>query len=69
MNINETRQRVEYLKVQINDANYRYYALDSPTIADGEYDALMRELKQLEDRFPDLLTPDSPTQRVGYPVH
>ncbi len=65
MDINEARKRVELLRAQINDANYRYYALDSPTISDADYDGLMRELKQLEDGFPELLTADSPTQRVG----
>ncbi len=65
MDINEARKRVELLRAQINEANYRYYVLDSPTISDADYDGLMRELKQLEDRFPELLTADSPTQRVG----
>ncbi len=65
MDINEARKRVGLLRAQINEANYRYYVLDSPTISDADYDGLMRELKQLEDRFPELLTADSPTQRVG----
>jgi DNA ligase (NAD+) len=50
---------------QITEHNYRYHVLDSPVIADAEYDALMRQLRQLEDEYPDLRTPDSPTQRVG----
>lgn len=45
--------------------NHRYYVLDDPVITDGEYDALMREIRALEERSPDLITPDSPTQRVG----
>jgi DNA ligase (NAD+) len=57
--------RVEELRARIEDANYRYYVLNEPTISDAEYDALMRELRELEARYPDLLTPDSPTQRVG----
>ena len=58
-------ERTEQLKAQINHHNYRYYVLDNPEISDAEYDALIRELKQLEAQYPQLLTPDSPTQRVG----
>ncbi len=61
----EARARIAELRTQINQHNYRYYVLDSPEISDAEYDALMRELKKLEEEHPDLLTPDSPTQRVG----
>jgi DNA ligase (NAD+) len=61
----EVRQRVEKLKGLINYHNYRYYVLDSPEISDAEYDKLMLELKQLEETHPELITPDSPTQRVG----
>ena len=57
--------RIERLRAQINDANYRYYVLDAPAIADAEYDRLLAELSALEARHPDLVTPDSPTQRVG----
>jgi len=60
-------QRVEWLRKEIHYHNYRYYVLDSPVISDAEYDALMRELRELEDKYPDLVTPDSPTQRVGAP--
>ena len=49
----------------ITDAQFRYYVLDSPTITDGDFDTQLRELQSLEDRYPDLVTPDSPTQRVG----
>ena len=59
------RGRVERLREAINHHNHRYYVLDSPEISDAEYDDLMRELKQLEQQYPRLLTPDSPTQRVG----
>jgi DNA ligase (NAD+) len=58
-------KRVADLKNQINYHNYRYHVLDSPEISDSEYDALMQELKKLEAAHPDLITPDSPTQRVG----
>lgn len=57
--------RVEQLRQQINYHNYRYYALDSPEVSDGEYDALMEELRALEAEHPELSSPDSPTQRVG----
>jgi len=59
------KERVEQLRVEINHHNYRYYVLDSPEISDAEYDELMRELKHLEEQYPQFLTPDSPTQRVG----
>jgi len=59
------KQRIEQLRTEINHHNYRYYVLDSPEISDAEYDALIRELKQLEEQHPQFLTPDSPTQRVG----
>ena len=61
----EAQKRIEKLRAEINHHNYRYYVLDSPEISDAEYDALMRELQQLEGQYPQLLTPDSPTQRVG----
>jgi len=61
----QVKERVEQLRAQINHHNYRYYVLDSPEISDAEYDLLMQELKQLEEEYPQFLTPDSPTQRVG----
>ena len=57
--------RAKALRAQIEEANYRYHALDDPQIADAEYDALFRELLDIEDRYPELRTADSPTQRVG----
>jgi DNA ligase (NAD+) len=59
------RQRHTELADQVTDNNYRYHVLDSPLISDAEYDALMRELRELEERYPELRTPDSPTQKVG----
>ncbi|MGP8000503.1 MAG: NAD-dependent DNA ligase LigA [Streptosporangiaceae bacterium] len=59
------RHRHAELSVAVTEANHRYYVLDSPTLSDAEYDADMRELRELEDRYPELRTPDSPTQRVG----
>ncbi len=61
------RRRVEQLRREIEYHNYRYYVLDSPVISDAEYDALMAELRRLEEQYPELVTPDSPTQRVGAP--
>src|SRR5690242_20314795 len=57
--------RADKLRDEIRYHEHRYYVLDSPEISDAEYDALMNELKALEAEHPDLLTPDSPTQRVG----
>jgi len=65
--INKVTQRIEELRRIINYHNYRYYVLDSPEISDAEYDELMRELRQLEAEHPELVTPDSPTQRIGAP--
>ena len=58
-------QRIEALRKEIREHNYRYYVLDDPTVPDAEYDRLMRELQALEAEYPELLTSDSPTQRVG----
>jgi len=57
--------RAEELRAQLRDASHRYYVLDAPTLSDAEYDRLFRELEQLEADHPDLITPDSPTRRVG----
>ena len=57
--------RVDELRHEIEQHNYNYLVLDAPVISDAEYDALMRELRDLEERNPELRTPDSPTQRVG----
>jgi len=65
--INKVKRRVEELREVINHHNYRYYVLDSPEISDAEYDELMKELRQLEAEHPKLVTPDSPTQRIGAP--
>jgi DNA ligase (NAD+) len=65
--VSDAARRAAELRAAINEANHRYHVLDQPSIADSEYDALMRELQQLEAEHPDLVTPDSPTQRVGAP--
>ncbi len=61
-------KRVADLRQKIEKANYEYHVLDEPTIADEAYDALMRELQSLEAAHPELVTPESPTQRVGAPA-
>ncbi len=58
-------QEIRELREQIHFHNYRYYVLDDPEISDAEYDRLMRRLEELEAEHPELVTPDSPTQRVG----
>lgn len=58
-------RRAIQLREEISEHNYRYYVLDDPSIPDAEYDRLMQELAELEQRYPDLITPDSPTLRVG----
>jgi len=63
----KVRNRVEELRRQLHYHNYRYYVLDSPEITDAEYDKLFRELQKIEEKHPALITPDSPTQRVGAP--
>ena len=65
MDVSEVKQRIDRLRAEINRHNYLYYVLDSPEISDAEYDELMRELKGLEEQYPQFITPDSPTQRVG----
>ncbi|MCS7199636.1 MAG: NAD-dependent DNA ligase LigA [Caldimicrobium sp.] len=62
----EILEKIKRLREEIEYHNYRYYVLDSPVISDAEYDALMRELRELEAKYPQLITPDSPTQRVGF---
>ena len=65
MDINNSKERLDELKQIIEKANRSYYDLDSPTLEDDEYDAFMRELRGIEQQFPELLTADSPSQRVG----
>ncbi len=67
MNVEEARNRAGELRKAINRADHRYYVLNSPEISDQEYDRLFAELRKIEDDHPELVTPDSPTQRVGAP--
>jgi len=61
----EARKRAEELRDTIEHHNYRYYVLDDPEISDAEYDELVEELEAIEEAYPDLVTPDSPTRKVG----
>lgn len=60
-----TQHKIQKLRDQLNEHNYQYYVLDDPTISDAEYDQLFQQLKKLETEHPELITSDSPTQRVG----
>jgi len=63
--MDRVQSEINSLREEINRHNYLYYVLDSPEISDAEYDALMQRLRRLEEEYPQLVTPDSPTQRVG----
>ncbi|CDQ20609.1 DNA ligase [Halobacillus karajensis] len=65
MNATEAQQQMEILKEQLEQYSYEYHTLDDPSVSDYEYDKEMQQLIKLEEEFPDLQTPDSPTQRVG----
>ena len=67
MNKRDATKRAKELREAIDHHSYRYHVLDDPEVADVEYDALVRELTDIEEAHPDLVTPDSPTQRVGAP--
>ena len=67
MDEREAAVRARELRESLNYHNYRYYVLDDPVVSDAEYDAMMRELERIEEDFPGLVTPDSPTRRVGAP--
>src|ERR1700730_7382358 len=58
-------ERAWQLRAELQQASHRYYVLDAPTLSDAEYDRMFRELQELEGKYPDLIVPDSPTQRVG----
>ena len=65
--LKDVQARVDELRAELNHHLYRYHVLDDPEISDAEYDRLYDELKAIEDEYPDLITSDSPTQRVGAP--
>jgi DNA ligase (NAD+) len=64
-NHNDINKKIEELREKIRYHNYRYYVLNDPTVSDAEYDQLMRDLIELEEKYPRYITPSSPTQRVG----
>ena len=66
-NLERTRKRIDQLREYVQLHNYQYYILDDPVITDSEYDQLFRELLELEEKHPELVTPDSPTRKVGAP--
>jgi NAD-dependent DNA ligase len=68
MSISPSAQRIQELKTLLQQASYDYYVLDNPQLPDAVYDQLYRELQELEAANPALITPDSPTQRVGAPA-
>lgn len=61
----DAEKRIKELHNLLNQYNYEYHVLDQPSVPDAEYDQLMRELTNIEEQFPELISPDSPTQRVG----
>lgn len=61
----QIEERINFLKDEINKSNYKYYVEENPYLTDFEYDKMFAELKELEEKYPLLKTPDSPTQRVG----
>lgn len=61
----EAREKIEALRAELRKNSYLYYVQDAPTLEDWEYDAMLRQLRDLENQFPEFLTPDSPTQKVG----
>jgi DNA ligase (NAD+) len=63
--IERLRRRAQQLRHEIDEHNYRYYVLDAPVISDAQYDRLLRELQEIERDHPELITPESPTQRIG----
>ncbi|HEC72194.1 MAG TPA: NAD-dependent DNA ligase LigA, partial [Thermoplasmatales archaeon] len=65
MDRKEAEEKIKKLREEINYHNYKYYIENNPVISDYEYDQLLKQLEKLESEYPDLITPDSPTQRVG----
>ena len=61
----DEKLEIQQLRHELNEANYNYYVLDNPTMSDYDFDHKLRRLEELEAAFPELITPDSPTQRVG----
>ena len=63
--MSEASRRADQLRAQLNDYSYHYHTLDKPLVEDAVYDSLIAELKEIETQHPELVTPDSPTQRIG----
>jgi len=62
---NTAKEHHQQLSQQLHDHNYRYHTLDQPRISDAEYDQLMQQLLKIEEQYPEFITPDSPSQRIG----
>jgi DNA ligase (NAD+) len=67
-NLDNPAEKARLLREEINKHSYYYYIKDNPVISDADYDNLMRSLEKLEEKYPELVTPDSPTQRIGSPL-
>ena len=65
MDLQTAEQKINEIRSLLNQYGYEYYVLDKPSVPDAEYDRLMQELLELEEKFPQLKTPDSPSLRVG----
>ena len=65
MDLQIAEKKIDELRHLLNQYNYEYHVLDKPSVPDAEYDQLLKELIELEETFPELITPDSPSQRVG----
>ncbi|WP_407058518.1 DNA ligase LigA-related protein [Paracerasibacillus soli] len=65
MDKHQAQKQITTLKEILQKYSYEYYVLDKPTVPDAEYDQKLQELSKLEEQFPEFITPDSPTQRVG----
>ena len=61
----DEKQEIQSLRRELEQANYEYYVLDNPSMSDYDFDHKLRRLEELEAKYPELVTPDSPTQRVG----
>ena len=64
----DVEKKIEALRNKIREHNYNYYVLTQPTVSDEQFDKLLKELEQLEKQYPELITSDSPTQRVGQDI-
>ena len=69
MFMDDAKEKIDRLRKLLNEHNYNYYVLNAPVISDREFDEMMRELQELEEKYPEYTDPDSPTQRVGNDIN